>query len=484
MKTETQSLKKNYFYNLLYRIVTLVTPLITAPYVSRVLGAEGIGQYSYTYAISHYFLIFAVLGVSDYGNRSVAKVRDIEDKRNEVFSEIFALQICLAILMSILYFGYCYMFAVEKSLAYMQGLNVISAMFDVTWLLFGLELFAITTLRNVIVKIATVLLIIICVKSVDDIGIYTIIMAGGTLLGQISVWPILRRYVCFVRITPQKVLTHLKPNLILFLPVIANNLLGYFDKIMIGNMSINSELGCYDNAEKLLSIPNSLVTALGTVMLPRVSNSIAKGQKSKVKAMTEKSMLFVLFATSALAFGICAVSKEFVPFFFGEGFDLVVPLLYILSPYIVFVSWANVLKTQVLLPNNKDRTFMVCLITGASLNVVLNYFFIPGMGAIGAAIATTISEGMIALTETISLRKEIEIKRYVSQGLPFLIIGMIMYGVICNFSIYNSMITMIVKIIVGGCLYFILSAGYVFKCHRDVWESLKVKKNLNMYTYH
>ena len=144
-------------------------------------------------------------------------------------------------------------------------------------------------------------------------------MSGGTLVGQLSVWPILRNYVCFIRPKWNDVIKHLKPNLVLFLPVIANDLLGYFDKIMIGNMSIDAELGCYDNAEKLLSIPNSLVTALGTVMLPRVSNSIAKGELKSVNEMIQKSMLFVVFATSALVFGICAVAKEFVPLFLGQG---------------------------------------------------------------------------------------------------------------------------------------------------------------------
>ncbi len=197
------------------------------------------------------------------------KVRDSKEERNKVFSEIVSLQILLSVGMSILYIIYCLVVTENRRLAYMQGFNVLSAIFDVTWLLFGLELFYVTTLRNVIVKIGTVLLILLLVKSPNDVWKYTLIMSGGTLVGQLSVWPILRNYVCFIRPKWNDVIKHLKPNLVLFLPVIANDLLGYFDKIMIGNMSIDAELGCYDNAEKLLSIPNSLVTALGTVMLPQ-----------------------------------------------------------------------------------------------------------------------------------------------------------------------------------------------------------------------
>lgn len=468
------SLKRNYAYNLLYRIVTLVTPLITSPYISRVIGAEGIGQYSYTYAISHYFLIFAVLGISDYGNRCVAKVRDSKEERNNVFSEIVSLQILLSAGMCILYIVYCLVIAENKTIAYMQGLNVLSAMFDVTWLLFGLELFYVTTLRNVVVKIVMVLLILLLVKSPDDVWKYTLIMAGGTLVGQLSIWPILRKYVCFIRPKWNDVIKHLKPTLVLFLPVVANNLLGYFDKIMIGNMSIDAELGCYDNAEKLLSIPNSLVTALGTVMLPRVSNSVAKGELKSVSEMLQKSMLFVVFATSALAFGICAVAKEFVPLFFGSGFDLVIPLLYTLSPYIIFVSWANVLKTQVLLPNNKDMTFVICLIIGAVVNVILNYYLIETMGAVGAAIATTISEGLIAVLETTALRKLINIKCYLIQGVPFILVGFLMFCVIHDLFVVNNFITVICKVIIGAVIYIVCSYFYVYRFYPKVITSLKI----------
>ena len=462
MKENRNGLKKNYAYNLLYRIVTLDTPLITSPYISRVIGADGIGQYSYTYAISHYFLIFAVLGVSDYGNRCIAKVRDSKEERNKVFSEIVSLQILLSVGMSILYIIYCLVVTENRRLAYMQGFNVLSAIFDVTWLLFGLELFYVTTLRNVIVKIGTVLLILLLVKSPNDVWKYTLIMSGGTLVGQLSVWPILRNYVCFIRPKWNDVIKHLKPNLVLFLPVIANDLLGYFDKIMIGNMSIDAELGCYDNAEKLLSIPNSLVTALGTVMLPRVSNSIAKGELKSVNEMIQKSI------------GICAVAKEFVPLFFGTGFDLVVPLLYTLAPYIIFVSWANVLKTQVLLPNNKDMTFVVCLILGAFVNVVLNYCLIGTSGAVGAAIATTISEGLIAVSETVALRKLIDVKRYLIQGLPFILFGFLMFSVIHDLYVLNDIITLICKVMIGAIVYLVCSWLYIYRFYPDVITSLKV----------
>lgn len=183
---------------------------------------------------------------------------------------------------------------------------------------------------------------------------------------------------------------------------------------------------------------------------------------------------FVISPSKELVFGICAVAKEFVPLFFGTGFDLVVPLLYTLAPYIIFVSWANVLKTQVLLPNNKDMTFVVCLILGAFVNVVLNYCLIGTSGAVGAAIATTISEGLIAVSETVALRKLIDVKRYLIQGLPFILFGFLMFSVIHDLYVLNDIITLICKVMIGAIVYLVCSWLYIYRFYPDVITSLKV----------
>lgn len=476
MAQKQSNIKRNYIYNLLYRIVTLATPLITSPYISRVLGASGIGQYSYSYAISHYFLIFAVLGVSDYGNREIAKIRDNRDERNRIFTEIYLLQGFLSIIIILGYYGYAIWFSQWRCIALIQGLNIIAVLFDVTWFLFGMELFLVTTLRNVAVKLVSAILILLIVKKPEDVWLYALIVAGSALAGNLSVIPLIRKHVSFVKVKGVDIIRHLKPNVILFLPCIANNLLGYFDKIMIGNISGEAELGYYDNAEKLLNIPNSLITALGTVMLPHISNSVARGETENIKKLTERSMLFILFATFAFAFGISGVAREFVPFFFGAGFNRVIPLVYTLAPFIVFVSWSNVLKTQILLPNGKDRTYVNCLIAGAAANIVLNYVLIPEFGAIGAAVATTIAEGMIAVLETIALREKCDSKRYIRQGIPFIAFGIAMFAVIYHIHIDNIILALLIKIIIGATIYLTLSGSYLLLFHRDLLKVLIPRK--------
>ena len=472
-------IKKNYVYNLIYRIVMIASPLITSPYISRVLGAEKIGEYSFMYSIAHIFLIFAMLGVSDYGNREIAKVKDDEEKKNVIFSEIFYFQIILGIIMTLSYFVYVFAYSEYKILGYTQLLLVVSTVFDVTWLMFGLEQFLVTTIRSVIIKILSVVCIIVFVNSPSDLNIYAIIMSSSILISQISLWPLLHKYVKFKKVKVTGITRHIKPNLILFLPVIANNLLAYFDKIMIGSMCSKEELGCYDNAEKLLSIPNSFITALGTVMLPRVSNAYARGETKKIEEYTYLSIIFMVFASCALAFGLCSVSKEFVPIFFGDGYDLVSTFIICLFPYVIFVCWSNVLKTQVLLPRGHDGYLVISLIIGAVVNLVLNIIFIPIWGAIGAAIATSIAEFTIAAFETIFARKIFKYKQYIVQCIPFLVFGFIMLLSIIFIDFNHNLLTLITKIGLGAVVYLVLSFIYIKWKHKSIWNLLFNRKKLN-----
>ena len=466
-------IKKNYFYNLLYKLVMIVTPLIISPYISRVLGAEKIGEYSFAYSIAHVFLVIALLGIGDYGCRTIAKCKNDIEKRNTVFSEIFYFQLIMSVFLCVSYIVYCFFICNEKNMAFTQIPLVLSALFDISWLIFGLEKFYISTIRSVIVKIITIILILLFVKQYNDLWIYGVIMSASVFVTQLSIWPILYKYVHFRKVSFSGILRHIKPNLILFLPVVANNLLGYFDKIMIGTLSTKAELGCYDSAEKLLSFPNSVITALGGVMLPRVSNALAYGEEEKINDYLYKTLIFMIFASSALSFGIASISNEFIPVFFGEGFDLVISLIFCLFPTIIFICWANVMKTQILLPREKDKLLVVSIISGAILNLILNLILIPNYGSIGAAFATMISEGLIAILGTIFCRKYFNIKRNLFNTIPFVLFGAIMMVSIIFIHFDNDILTIIVKVGVGAGIYLTLSLLYIMLFHKQIFNSFK-----------
>lgn len=452
---------KNLAWNLSYRVVTMLTPLITSPYISRVLGASGVGTYSYNFAVANYFMIFALLGVSDYGIREIAKCD--KGKRDNLFCEIYYLQIFLSLLTCSFYLVYCFTFSKDFNLSIIFLLNVISVTFDVTWFFFGVEDFKIISLRNIIIKVLMVILIVTLVKEESQTWLYCLISCCATFLSQIMVLPALRKYVKFKIIPIKNIFKHLKPNLILFLPVISSSLLNYSDKIMLGQLSSYSELGYYESAEKVIQIPNSLVTALGTVMLSRVSNLVEnKADNLEIKNLTNKSLSFTLFFTIAFAFGISAISSSFVPVFFGEGFTPVIILLYILSPTTIFISMANVIKTQSLLPFGKDKKYTLCLSVGVIFNIILNAWLIPLWGSAGASIATLISEIIICVMGLFFARNTVSFKRLFSNFVLFFLFGCLMFLSIYWINFSNQLLALIIKILLGALVYIILGILYLY----------------------
>ncbi|MCI8466459.1 MAG: flippase [Lachnospiraceae bacterium] len=468
MASQNRSIRKNYIFNLLYKIVTVFTPLITAPYIARVFGPTGVGEYSYTYSIAQYFYSFAMLGISDYGSRTIAQVRDDKNKLNQVFSEIFVMQILTTSITSLLYVLYIVFFSESKLLSILQGFQILSVFIDFSWLFFGIENFKLISIRNIIIKLSSVLLIIVFVKSIQDIWLYTFIISGATVISQIFILPALIKTVKFILPAKRRVLQHMKPNVILFLPVISASILNYFDKIMLGGMSTKTELGYYDSAEKIIQVPNSMVTALGVVILPAITNKVTNKKENELKKLHKDTFIFISFAVCALSFGISGVAKEFVPIFFGKGYDSVVYLLYILVPSMVFISLANVMKNQYLLPFGKDGIFARCLIMGILINIILNTFLIPSYGAFGASFATTVSEFTILFSELICLHKKIELSEMLKVLCSFIVIGILMFIPIYLIDIENNFISLSVKIALGASIYLSLSAIWCYLFHRDI----------------
>lgn len=452
------SLVRNFIYNSAYQIISIITPLITSPYISRKLGALPLGVYSYTYAIASYFLIFAILGVKNYGNRSIARVRENREERSRTFCSIYFFQFITSLIFVFGYVLYLIAFSPQNiKIAIVQGLLVLSATFDITWFFWGMEQFKTTTMRNIVVKVFTVALILVSVKTPDDLWKYTMIMAGGVLISQLIMWPFIPKYVDWYKPTASQVLAHFKPNCVLFIPVIAASLYKYMDKLMLGNMSEMSLLGYYENAERLVQIPNSLVTALGTVMLPRMSNIVKKGQSEQYKSLIKKSMVFAVFLSSAFCFGILTVSNSFVPLFFGEEFIPVIKLLYLLAPIMIFISWADVIRTQYLLPNSMDTSFLISVLAGTIVNFAMNYTLIPKMRARGAAIGTLFAEFTVCVLQTIAVRKKLPIFNYFKICIPFIFNGFIMWIVVHKIFFKNDFGTVTVQILIGAIIYILLS---------------------------
>lgn len=481
------STKKNFIYSSLYQVLVLVLPLITTPYVSRVFGAENLGVYSYTNTIAQYFVIFAMLGLNNYGNRAVAMTRDDKEELNAVFSEIYTMQLVTGILSLLVYVVYAVFVAQDyKTYSLILTLYVLSAVFDINWLFFGLEKFKLTVTRNSIIKIGSVVAILVLVKTKDDLWIYTSIYAVSMLLSTIALWPYARKEVKYHFPKVQDVLKHIKPNMVMFIPVIAVSIYKYMDKLMLGGFS-KTETGYYENVEKIMTVALGFITAFGNVMLPRMSNMVARKDVAGVRQTIATSMRFVLGLSCALTFGMVAVAPEFVGLYFGKGFEPCITVMIALAPTMIFQSWANVIRTQYLIPFKHDNVYVVSVVFGALINFIINYLMIPKYGALGAVAGTIIAEASVAIIQTVAVRKELNVSLYFKQGIPFLLFGFAMYALArCVSGLQLSDFAKVaVEVVSGAVVYLMLWGGYemivkkkkLFKVGGGLLK-YKVKKNL------
>lgn len=474
------SIKKNLLYNIVYQMLLIILPMITTPYISRVMGSDGVGIYAYTYAIANYFMLVAMLGVKNYGNRSIAAVRDNKKVMSKIFWEIYGLQFICSIAALVFYYVYvCFFLTDYRSIAVIQGLYVFSGMLDISWFFFGLEKFKITVSRNIVIRLLDLACIFIFVHTKADLWKYTLIMTLGIVFSQAYLWFYINRFVNRYRPRISDVWRHLRPELILFIPIIAVSLYKMMDKIMLGWMSTITQVGYYEGAEKILNIPMGVITALGTVMLPRMSHLAAKGQKKESGHYIYNSMILVMFLSYGMMFGIAGIASDFVPLFLGEGYMPCIRLIQVMAPTVPFIAWANVIRTQYLIPNQEDRSYIISVVLGAVVNMVINFMLIPRLDSMGAVIGTLCAEGSVCLCQTFFVRKKLEIFRYFADTIMYFVFGCVMFAVIVSVrQLFDHQAAgLVFEIGAGGFVYILLSGIYFGLTHfrelRDVWKTYK-----------
>ena len=256
----------------------------------------------------------------------------------------------------------------------------------------------------------------------------------------------------------------MKPNLILFVPVVAISIYNIMDKLMIGRiLGDKKEVSYYDNAEKVMQVPTAFINALGTVMLPKMSGLVQKNDKAKCLEYIEKSMQLALMISFATSFGLAAIADNFAPVFYGAEFIPCATLIMWLAPIGVIKSWANVIRTQYLIPNGKDSIYVVSVILGAVVNLIANLLLIVRIGTIGAVIGTILAETAVMLYQTIMSRKELEFGKYLKRNIAYGGIGLVMFLVVQLIGSTGepSVTLLLIQMGAGILIYGGLSAGYL-----------------------
>lgn len=476
-----KSLRVNFIYSVVYQLMAIILPLITAPFVTRVLGAKCLGIYSKSQAFANYFLLFAMLGVNNYGNRAIARVRGCKQDVSKTFWEIYIFQVITAVLSSILYVLYCFLFVENNRIVYtLQMFYVFSGIIDVNWCCFGLEKFKLTTIRSMIVRVSTAIAIFLFIRTPNDIWLYTLIMSISFIFSSVAVWPFLLKNIDFVKPTWQGIKKHIKPNLILFWPVIAVSLYNIMDKLMLGWFSTDEEVAFYTYAERIVTIPTTLILALDNVIMPRMSNLYAsEGETERIKYLMDNVMLFAMFMAASMGFGLAGISDVFAPWFYGDAFARCGYFILLLSPVIIVKAWAGALRTQFIIPTGRDKIYVISLTTGAVVNLILNALLIPRISGVGAIIGTLMAEFAVCFIQFFWCRKVIDIKNYLINGLSFCLIGAIMFFAVEALSHVSShaLVTMVIQIMCGAIIYVSLGCFYMIKIRKNpvlVNEGLKM----------
>lgn len=388
------------------------------------------------------------------------------------------MQLIITLIVTVIYIIYA--FFIESSyfqIEMIQLLYMISVAFDINWLFCGLQKFKFTVTRSGIIKILSLILIFIFVKDENDLYKYIFILAGTTLLNQLVLWPFLKKEVKFVKVSKKDIFKHLKTTIILFIPVLATSIYKTMDKIMIGNMSNMAEVGYYENAEKMLNIIMSVISALGTVTLPQMTYLYSKNNKEEFNKIFEKSILFIFFIVFPVIFGFWATADDLVSLYLGDGFSESALLLKLLSISLPFSTIASIVRMQLLIPRSKDKEYIVSIVLGAIINFIFNIFLIGRFKAAGATIGTILAEAVVCITQCYYIRKELPIKEYGRKIIPFIIKSILMFIVVMIVGrvINKQLVRLIVQVLVGIAIYALLNITFI----KEQIKSLFNKKLVN-----
>ncbi len=316
-----------------------------------------------------------------------------------------------------------------------QMIDIVANMFDISWFFQGMEEFKKTVFRNMLVKLVCVISIFLFVRTEAHLNIYVLCYSLSLLLGNLSLWLYLPRYISGISFRELKLFQHLKPAFILFVPQIATQIYTVLDKTMLGKLATDmSQVGYYEQSQKIVKLLLTIITSLGVVMLPRMAHIYAQKDMKQINEYMDKSFRYTYMIAFPLMLGLISVSERFVPIFYGTGYEPIKSILVYISPIILFIGLSNVLGTQ----------YQILLL-------------IPELNADGAVIATVVAEFVVLFVHFYCVRKDIDIKNSLLCSKNYLFAGILMFVVSVAVSflpVDNNLAVMCLQVAAGGIVYF------------------------------
>ncbi|MCF1585812.1 oligosaccharide flippase family protein [Tetragenococcus koreensis] len=451
-----KNIAKNFFYQTVFQLAKIIMPIVTIPIVSNALGPDGVGLYNYTHSIAQYFVLFSGLGITLYGNRAIALAWAKKQNVSQTFWEIFTFKMFATILFLFVYFSIVLLFFNNKIFYMVQSLSIFAVLFDISWFFMGIEDFKKTSMSNLAVQVITFLLIIIFINDKNDVLLYTLIQASGMLLSQVFVWPFLKKYIAFERVSIKKSLLRFKGSVMYFIPQVAIMLYTNLNKTLLGGIVGSVAVGYYTNSLQLNDVFVTIITTLDVVLLPYMSGLFAKDNTSRIIQMMDTTIHLQLFFSIPIMFGMLTVFDKLVPWFFGRQFLFIISVIPWVVVLIIIKPLGLSISRQYLMPIGKIGEYNKSVIVGAIINIIANLILLPTIGFWGVIISTIISEFFVTFVRTRSFLKATDFNFDLRKIGGYFISGVVMC-VVTRFlttSMSASALTNIVQVLIAVPIYF------------------------------
>lgn len=450
-----KSLGVNYLFSVSYQILVIILPVITTPYISRVLGADGVGAYNYIYSFAHIAGIIAALGTNKYATREVAYHQNNKEENTKLFSEIMVLRFICFCIVFLAYTSGLAILKNHRELYLIMSLDILAVLFDISWFFQGLEEFKITVIRNFLIKIISVGLMFLLVKNPNDVWKYTLIMSGAMAAGQLTMWPYLKKYINRPYFTGLDIKKHVLPSLVFFIPTISIQVYTYLDKILIGMICTEADVGFYSQAEKIVKLVLTIISSFGVVLMPRMAVLLKNKNFELVNQNIRRSFSFVSIIGFPMMFGLIVVAPEFVPWFLGSGYEPSIVILKVLSPLILVMGIASTTGASILIPLGRQKFYNISIISGTIVNLILNLLLIPKYASFGAAVATIIAETTVTLSELFFMRDYLDVPNIIKDNYKYLFCTVVMsFVLLVAKGFFPGGIIGIMGLVIIGCIVY------------------------------
>ena len=451
---EYGKLKQNFIYNILYQASVYIAPLVTTPYLGRVLGADRIGRYSFAQSIVAYFVLLATLGTTYYGQRKIAAARGDVAERTRVFLEIALLRVFNTLIAAAIYLIFIVPRSANPRLYLIAGLEILSVGLDISWFFQGIERFGVIALTNCASKALSILLIFLCVRHSGQLNLYVTFYCGAILFGFLCQWTFLGRHLSRgVKPDLRSEKLHVKIALGLFVAQVAMQVYTVLDKTMIGLIThSNLQNGYYEQAQKLIRILIGCSTAVGTVMVSRVASLYSEGRNGDIRELISFSFRIVCAISIPIFCVIQLCADRFVPWFYGADFAPVEPLLRVLSILPFVIGCSSVVGLQFFVPTGRERWLTLSVTAGCLVNFALNLMLIARLRSTGAAIASVIAECSVTGIQFWLARGKLDIRRVPAIALRYLILCLPMLAAGFSVKLLTAGMGWSAPFVIAGCV--------------------------------